>query len=90
MQTNPKMDAAMEATSNIDAVLYDAMYELEYHLYEPRNAFGCHDDIKEVKRDMGTAIEKLCKALSMIDEVNWPKDKEFEKVLGDEGFYIFP
>lgn len=90
MQTNPKMDAAREATLNIDAVLYDAMIEMEYHLYEPRNAYGCHDDIKEVTRDMSTAIEKLNKALSMIEEVKWPDDSEFEEILGEEGFYVFP
>lgn len=90
MQTSPKMDAAREATSNIDAVLNDAMYELEYHLYEPRNAYGCHDDIKEVKQGMSAAIEKLHKALSMIEEVNWPDDSEFEDILGEEGFYVFP
>ena len=90
MQANSKMDAAREATSNIDAVLSDAMYELEYHLYEPRNAYGCHDDIKEVKQDMSAAIEKLQKALRMIDEVNWPNDSEFEGILGEEGFYVIP
>lgn len=78
MRNNPKIDAAREASSKIGKVVDDAMLELQFHFEAPLNGHGCLNDIKSVRDDTCTAIEHLQKALTMIDEINWPTDAEYD------------
>lgn len=78
MRQNRKIDAAREASSKIGKALGDAIFELEFHFESPLNPHGCLNDIKGVKADIGTAIEVLEKALTMINEIDWPTDAEYE------------